>query len=484
MNKKTNKLPMEKILVFTGDQALPTGNFTTSGTALNLASGQAGILSFDPNSTVRPLGQYIVSGDDSNEVQAIKIVQGTPASSNTLTADVWEVGNKSHVETGVIRKGNIRSVAVKKWTPAVYGGAAITAFTTPVNDGEYSAYLKLDSVRYDKSYSTMNDNVIQSSAPVVNFTTAGIAQPLDYVLSNLLYNFNSRSVAVAKNGVKGIQSFVVFGVKAAGGSGQAIGTITPATNITFQTINGVAQVMKSSVELCSTLARLVQDNTQLVAASTIENVDLSTAGTTAKIDALIVIGLPQDPAAIYDNVAEQQVKVLPNFAKSFISGVDPVVTLCNPVEAFNTGRKLKIQESWRALVPVHTMQVQPRGDWFSEGISYVDATKNYTSYAIEYFDTEETLTTSEVDPKLAILLFRSEIPSSFTVTVNNIITRIAASNPPIPTVTSTDAGTGTASAVTVAAIEAVLTAWLEHVRTTGNQFRVLGDATPGGTYLS
>jgi len=483
MNKKTNKLPMEQVLVFTGDQALPTGNFTTAGTALNLASGQPAVLSFDPNSVVRPLGQYLQTGDDSNEVQAIKVVQGTPASANTLTADIWEVGDKSHIETGIIRKNNIYSVAVKKYVPAVYGGAAVTAFTAPVADGEYSMYLKLDSVRYDQSYSTMNDNVIQSSAPVFTTATAP-TNPLDYVLTNILYNFNSRSVAVAKNGVKGIQSFVVLGVKAAGGSGQVIGTITPATNITFQTINGVAQVLKSSVELCSTLARLVQDNVQLTATSTIENVDLSTAGAAAKIDALIFIGLPQAPAAIFDNVEAQQVKVTPNPAKGFIAGVDPVVTIANPVEETGSGRKWKINEDWRARTQKHTMQVQPHGDWFSEGKSYIDATKNYTSYIIDYFDTEETLTNREVDPKKAVLLFRSEIPSSFTVNVNNIITRIAASNTPVPTVTSNDAGTGTASAVTVAAIEAVLSAWLEHARTTGTNFTVTGDAVAGGTYLS
>lgn len=485
MRKKTNKLPMIDILVTTGDQALASGVFTTAGNALNLASGQLGVMSYDPNSSVKAVGAYLASGDDSSEVQAIKVVQGTPASSNTLTADVWGVSNPSHVETGVIRRGNIRSVAVKKYQPAVYGGAAVTNFPTPVNDAEYAMYLELKSTRLDQVYSTMNSDVLQASAPVVNFTTAGITNSLDYVLTNIMANFNNNSVAVYRNGRKGNQPFVVLGVKAAGGSGQVIGTITPATNITFQTINGQAQVLKSSVELCATLARLVQDNAQLIATSTIENVDLSTAGAAAKIDALIFIGLPMGPVAIYDNVEQQQTRVLPNPAKQFIAGVDPTVTIANPSEGTGQGRKWKAEEAWRALVPVFTNQVQPHGDWFSEGISYVDAAKNYTSYIIEYFDTEETLTTSEVDPKLAVLLMRSEIPSTFTVNVNNIITRIAAGNSPVPTVTSNDAGTGTASATMVASVEAILSAWLEHARTTAaNGFKVLGDATAGGTYLS
>jgi len=74
---------------------------------------------------------------------------------------------------------------------------------------------------------------------------------------------------------------------------------------------------------------------------------------------------------------------------------------------------------------------------------------------------------------------------SFTVNVANVATRVAASSTPIPFSTSNDAGTGTASSVTVAAIEAVLTAWLEHARTTGSvNFKVGGDAVAAGTYLS
>lgn len=485
MIKKTNKLPMETVLVATGDRALASGVFTTAGNSVNILDGQVGVMSYDPNSSVKAVGAYLASGDDSNEVQAIKIVQGTPASANTLNADVWEVGDKSHVESGVIRKGNIKSVSVKKWVPGTYGAAAITNFPTPTNDTDYLMFLKLDSARMDKEFSTMNDNVIIGSSAGINYTTAGIANAKDYVLSNVLAKFNSASRAVTKNGLKGRQPFVVFGVKVGGGSGQVIGTITPTTVLTFQTINGVAQTLTSSVQLVSALARLVQDNADLTATSTIENVNLATAGAAAKIDALIIVGLPERPAAIYDNVVESYVRVIPNPAKGFIAGVDPTITLCDPVEPANTGAKWSILDDLRARVQTHTMQVQPFNDWFALGKSYVNPAKNYTSYTIDYFDTESVLTNATVvSPKKVTLLFPAEVPSSFTVTVNNVITRIAAGSTPVPTVTSNDAGTGTASATQVASVEAILTAWLEHARTTGTNFTVTGDAVAGGTYLS
>jgi len=484
--KRTNKLPMEQILVFTGDQALASGNFATTGSNLNLASGQVGVLSMDPNSAVKTYGQYLAAGDDSTEVQAIKIVQGTPASANTQLADVWEVGHKSHIESGIIRRGNIRSVAVKRARFATFGAVAATNFPTPVDLGSYNAFLSLGSVRSEKEYGLTNDNSMYAAVPVVDFVVAGITQPLDYVLQRLMFGFNSQSRAVSTGTRQGNKSFVIFGIKAGGGSGQALGTITPATNITFQTVNGVNQVLRSSVELCQALARLVQDNVALTGTSTIEVVNHLTAGAAATIDALIVVGLPDALGAYYDNIEQRMVKPVLNLGGDFISGVtDPVITEAAPEEGTGHTAKWKIRNDLRNQLNIHTKQFQPCDDWFSMGQTYIDASKAfYTSYIIDYFDTENTLTIEVNSPAKAILLFRAEPQSSFTVTVANIVTRLAASNPPIPFVVSTDAGTGTISATMTASVEAILTAWLEHARTTGTNFQVVGDAIAAGVYLS
>ena len=481
---KTNKLPMIQMLVATGDQILPSGNFIGSSTALNLQNGQLAVMSYDSNSVVRTVGTYLQAGDDSNEVAAIKIVQGTPLSSNVQLAQPWEVSDKAFMETGIIRKNKINSVYVKKAKFATFGAQSVTTFPTPVNNGIYSAYLSLDSVRMEKEFGLTNTNSIYASSPVVADYT-GITSPLDYVLTNLMTEFNSHSKAVTSNTRRGNQSFVVFGVKVGGGSGQALGTITPTTNITFQTTDGIAQVLTSSVELCQSLARLVQDST-LTNTSTIENVDITAAGAAAKIDALIVIGLPHSLAAYYDNVEQRMVTPSINLAGNFISGVsDPVVTRCNAEEGTGHTSKWKLWADKRYQLNVHTKQNTPHGDWFSEGISYIDLAKQfYTSYIIEYFDTEKTITGTIESPKKAVLLFRCEPLSSFTVTVANIVTRIAAGNTPVPFSTSNDAGTGTASSVVVAAVEALLTVWLEHARTTGEGFAVGGDAVAAGTYLS
>ena len=199
---------MIQLLVVTGDQVIPTGKFEGSGTALNLKSGQLGIMSFDPNSSVRPLGEYLQTGDDSSEVQAIKLVQGTPASQNLQLADIWEVGDKSHIESGIIRRNRIRSVYVKKPKFATLGAQVITGFPTVVNNGHYFSYLSLTSTRYEKEYGITNKNSLYASSPVVADYT-GITNTLDYVLTNLLSSFNSQSKAVSTTLRRGNQSFVV-----------------------------------------------------------------------------------------------------------------------------------------------------------------------------------------------------------------------------------------------------------------------------------
>lgn len=484
--KKTNKLPMESILVIKGDQVVVSGLFATATTALNLKSGQLGVLSMDPNSTVRVPGEYLRSGDDSTEVQAIKLVQGTPVSGATQLADIWEVGDKSHVESAVIRKGRVRSVYVKKAKFATYGAQAITGLPTPTNTGSYNAFLTLNSLRYRKEYGITNDNSLYASVPVTDFTTLGIAQPKDFVLQRLAVDFNSQSKLVTTNTRKGNKNFVVLGVKVAGGSGQALGTITPTTTFNFQVVNGVNQSMTSSVELCQTLAQLVVDST-LTTSSTIEVLNAATAGSAATVDALIVVGLPHTLAAYYDGMKEDMVTPAMNLGGDFLStATDPTVVVCNASEGTGHSRKWDLQNRWRNQLNVHTKQVQPQDDWFAEGISYIDLSKQfYTSYIIEHYDVEGTLTGEIQDPLRTTLLFRCEPDSSFTVNVANIATRIGASSTPVPFFTSDDAGTGTVSAVTVAGVEAVLSAWLEHARTTSQiSFPVGGDATPAGTYLS
>lgn len=483
MIKKTNKTATtDVILVATGDKVLPTGALVTTSTAFNLLDGQVGVLSYDSNSTVRPLGNFLVSGDDSSEVAAIKLVQGTPKSNQTQTVSLWEDGDKAKVESCIIRKNHILSVAVKKADFGQWGATSVSGFTTPQDDLVYGAYFNLDSPRIDREY-RMNDKTQYASSKSQDYSVVGIAQPLDYVLQDIAYQFNAQSRLVYHSGqtLRGTREQVVLGVKIAGGAGQALGTITPSTVVNFELRNGVNQTIVFGRDGVAALADLMQKDANLVATSTIEVLDFKTAGTTAKVDALIFLGLPAIPSPAFDDIHQLQTAVDIQLSPTFGTYLKTDVSA---KESVNSGRSWLINWRNRPGTMVHTMQMLPQGDYFLEGKHYINDAKSYTSYAIEFVDVDPTIYGGHTGQKRATMLLPCEVLSSFVANVTNVAARLAANNSAYPMVTSNDAGTGTASANTVAGLEGVLTAWLEHARTTGTGFTVTGDAIAGGVYLS
>lgn len=460
MSKRTNKLSIPVIMNVTGDQALATGTLVGSGSALNVLNGQLGVLSWDYTGT-KPLGTFIASTDDATEVRAIKLITGTPASTNTQLADVWEVGDKGYLESGVIRADKIRSVSIRKARYGRYGGFLATGFDAPSDDVEYKAYVRLLSVRNDRTFGA-NDDVLSVVVPAQDFTALGTVSPKDYVLKNVVTEINNYSKLI-----RGSREVVAFGVKIAGGTGTTIGTIAPGTNVPFQTINGTTYSITADEAFVTALAKLNADSATLTGTSSIVNVNVATAGTVADVDAIIVLGLPAKRAAYYDNIEQTQTNAEITFGGGFadVDSPKPTITKMWAEESINTGVKLRIQSRDRYLLTVHTKQNHPHGEWFAEGKDYINESKLYTTLSIDYYDTENPLTTEVTSPKNVTLLFPCEKLSTFTPTVTNVTTEIAAGNAPITMTTSNDAGTGTASVNTVASVTGILIAWLNSAKT-------------------
>ena len=460
MSKRTNKLSIPVIMNVTGDQALATGTLVGSGSALNVANGQLGVLSWDYTGT-KPLGTFIASTDDATEVRAIKLITGTPASTNTQLADVWEVGDKGYLESGVIRADKIRSVAIRKARYGRYGGFLATGFDAPSDDVEYKAYVRLLSVRNDRTFGA-NDDVLSVVVPAQDFTTLATVSPKDYVLKNVVTEINGYSKLI-----RGSREVVALGIKIAGGTGTTIGTIAPGTNVPFQTISGTTYSITADEAFVTALAKLNADSATLTGTSSIVNVNVATAGTVADVDAIIVLGLPAKRAAYYDNIEQTQTNAEVTFGGGFanVDSPKPTITKMWAEESINTGVKLRIQSRDRYLLTVHTKQNHPHGEWFSEGKDYINESKLYTTLSIDYYDTENPLTTEVTSPKNVTLLFPCEKVSTFTSTVTNVTTEIAAGNAPITMVTSNDAGTGTASVNTSTSVTNILIAWLNSAKT-------------------
>ncbi len=553
--KKTNQVPMEQILVVKGDVASPTGALVNTTTALNIGDGVVGTISWDFGGT-KTIGNFITSSDDSNEVQAIKVVQGTPNSANITAVSPWEVADPGFVESGIIRKDMIRSVASKKARFGKVGAQSFEGFGTFADNTEYKAYLRLLSVRKDRFFGD-NDEVISAIVPATNFTALGTANKTDYVLTNLAAKFNTSSKVLGGNrnfvvllakgtptaataptvptvvltggvvtsltggtggsGYTSAPTVVLTGgspttaavvtaqINAAGaitgytivnggagygtvptasftgGNGTVIGTLAPNASVPVMVYKNTTYNLTVTTPMLIALADLIVKSPALSGTSTIVPIDTSIEGGFAKGDVLIVLGLPHATATAFDDV--EQVMVTPelNLGAGFISaGFTKQVAPAD--EGTGQGRKWQIQWRNRVGLNVHTPQVQPFGDYFSEGYNYINESKMYTSLEIEYYDVENTLTGTPDYAKRLIVLLPAEVASSFTINVNNIVTRLLAGNSPINIINSNDAGTGTASSNSVSSLNAILVAWLEHARTTGNPFQLLGDAV-AGTYV-
>ena len=477
--KKTNKQSMPVIMTITGDRALQTtGSLAGSGSALGIADGNIGLISWDFNGS-EPVGDFMQAGDCTvANVGAIKIVRGTPVSANTTQADVWEVGDKAYLESGIIRPEYVRSVTTKVGRFAQWGASTITGFVAPEDNTEYKAYVRLLSVRNDRTYGD-NDNVLHASVPGVDFTTLGTVDTLDYVLQHLGDQFNRYSKYTNLNNTfrKGNQNILVLGVNSAGASGTVLNAIAEGDTISYVTINGITSSFVADKAFIQALAQACVDASLDWDTATLELIDASTAGAAAKVDTLVAFGLPHKTAAYFDNIEQVQTRVELNLGSGFQTA-STVVTPVNsaPHEGTGQGSKWAIVSADRYLTTVHTKQVKPFGEFFATGKDYINSSKLYTSVIVDYYDTEETLSTTVKSPKTLVLLFPCEASSAFTVDVQSCGDRIVAGNAPITVHTiSNDAGTGTVSSNIPASFEAIFTAWFENARGIFN-FELYGDA--------
>jgi len=484
-SKRTNKRQADlvKILVGSGNTALQsTGTLAATNTTVNIANGKLGMLSWDFNSSAEPLGDWCPNTATASNVTAIKVIQGTPNSTDITQVTPWETSDPAYVESAIINRDKIQGFSASFYNPGRYSLQAFTDFNAFDAETTFGAYAFQYSVRDDRDYSD-NDNVAFES--VVSPTTA--TDMNDWVIKNLAYKLNRRSrlSGVSNSALPhGNKDFIVLAINTDGGDGTVIGDIDCGDSITIQTDGTNDIVFTADKKLISALAQLIVDHAAnadvtdpVTAVSTIEVIDLETAGTvayaasTTATNCLVIIGLSQNTSAYFDNIDQTQVQVDLNLSGGFRvdeTGVDK--TTVAGKEEIGSGRKWGIFDSNSARLQTHTMQNQPHGEFFSEGKTYVDTTKNYNAFIVEFFDNESTLTTDETSFKKLIILLEA---TNTCVDVNAAVTNLGTTDA-IPS-TTTD---GT----TVASLEDILGDWLQGCQAF-NAFPVKGKATSTTYFL-
>lgn len=438
--KRTNKLPMEAILVGYANSAMAkSGALVGAGAAYNINAGQLGVVSWDLDSTAEPLGDYLTGDETPSTVRAIKVVQGTPNSGTLNAVSAFEENDKGLVSSGIIKAEQVRSVSARLPYTGQNGAVVLSSFTAPANETEYRLYVELNSIRDDRDFGG-NDNLIHANLLTPNYTALATTAPLSHALHNLAHDLNVQSRLFGGN-----RNVVVFGVDTGGGTGTAIEAITCGTVINVITLNGVTQGVAADNAIMNTLYEIVAAGGDINGASSIFPIDITTAGAADNIDALIIMSLPHVRGAYFDNIPFVRSNVNVRPAAGFLATTGLYTQLdVNADEGRGQGWRWLIDSDNRNQLNIHTMQNRPFMEEYSKGVSYIDPDALYTSYIVEYYDWEETLTTRSYDPKTLTIL---------------LPTTVACADPDSLTPTAEAATITTAALVTD--IENILTDWLE-----------------------
>ena len=468
--KRTNKMVMENFLVPSGNQALASGELVTAGNAHNIANGQLGVLSWDHQGT-RPLGEFIVAGETVANAKAVKLIQGTGKSNDLRNVDMFELGEKDKVESGIIFGKNVRSVSAAKYDVGNLSARAFHNFNDAESETEYGAYIRLLSQRRDQEYDHAED-VIFVGFETPNYTALSTAEPTDHLLQNFIYNINKRSREVVYgpgSALSGNKPMIALGVNFQGDNGKVVGTTEIGDTIDVQISEGYTTSITVTPAMLAAFAKLVVEG-GIINASTFELIDLSTAGAAAKVDTMIVLGLDESPAGVFDDVVPTRVNAEVNLAKGFLEGADQAPEYkVLPLEAVGSGKELLVRFRDRAGLEVFTKQNQPFGDFFSRGVEYIDENSNYSVGIIEYYDHEQTLTLTEYNPKIAVIPITAQITTA-DLAVSAAVTSLNGGNQAVPT--------SSLQAATITSLNAILGAWL-----LSTDAELNGESTTGAVFV-
>lgn len=451
---RTVQTPQETILVAEGNQALATGAFLAGANALNIASGQYGVLSADQDG-VTAANNFITAGQNTAQVKKVKVVRGTPYSSDLRLPNVFGIGTKAYLDSPVIDPKGIVSVYTTLPEIAQYSMVKHTGLTAPTVSTDYQMTILLESITKDIEWAPQKRLTITGHATTPATAPTNIT---DWLLQHLAVDINQRSILT--NGVG--EQFMVLGLGTAGGT--AIGALTAGTSINVELNGGVQYTYTATTPFIKALQQAVVDGT-LLATDHIMNLNLATAGAGANVTGLLVVALEERPAVIYD----EETRNIVHIKSSGINISNTTTTVTKGKDWVGTGKQWQFRwkkragmkyyfENWYKCDGAGSIETAP---------SYITGTdaQLYTSTIITFNKTEAHTTEFEQTiPHTLVFLLPASIdnPSADVAT---------------PYTVSTDATT------TVTQLNASLGVWLAHAATEWTNHKYLGNATSAAPFV-
>jgi hypothetical protein len=275
----------------------------------------------------------------------------------------------------------------------------------------------LEGVRTDLVFGMNRDNItLVQDTPAATPTNIN-----DYLLQNLALKANRSSnvVGSAAPGVfsAGNRPFFVFGIKVAGGSGTAIGTMTKNTaafNVAKYTTStgSTVQVTYTPTETFINTLHEVLTQDSALSAATIQNLGNVTPGSAATVDGLLIMAFDESQALAFDNIKETKARIYSCGISGGVLGALTYTTeeVSEAFEGRNTGRQLMLAYKDRAALQIFNMQNHVIGsEYFIQVPNYLDESKNYTVTVIEHYGTEDTLNNQSQFAKKTIIALEADI---------------------------------------------------------------------------
>jgi len=472
---KTEVILVAKAGVAVANAANATENlFDPASLVANILDGQLGIVCDTHTSSTRAYNEFIDTADDAVKVDTIRVVQGTPASADISTIAPLPYADKAAVKSYKIQAKNgimyTAKVAKSSSSDAWVIGGSLGAIT-PVSETDYKLHLQFISARNDKYFSVQGNENLSINFTTPDYTTLATTSPLDHLVQNLVYNADLNSYAMRYNMPfvrRGNKNFVAFALKLAGGSGTKIGNIVPGVSFPAITSNGSTVSYIPNGDFVETIKNVIANGSAsgVSANTTIELVDLSTAGAAAKTDAILLVALDHTLAAARDEIVPVKVRLNVGLEYGFQSGVSAAkANLSKPFEGEGKARTWQLYFDNGARLNIFTQQSRMHTEYFLQAPSYIDATKDYTAYIIDSKEEYQVAYShdSEYFHRTIILVPVTEQPEVKTLTVGTKST--GATNATIVlngvsfTVPLTDdtAGTASTTATTIRAFS--FTGW-------------------------
>jgi len=386
-------------------------NLNTSGTALNIADGQLGIINagMDSNNAGVRKGDFLFPGVSAQDVPAIQIVQGTPNSADLTNVSGWETEMPACLKSGIIYRDKVMAFSGRIARSGKYSMTLASNFSAPMDETDYKGYIEIRSRRNKRDFSG-NVQTIPYSVTTPDYTGLGTTSPLDHLLQSMAHQFNlqSKHASVSPSFYSnGSNPYVVFAVNISGGAGTAVGNIAVGDTIPFMQItrNGVTHTSNfiANKALITSLNEALATN--LTAASTIEVIDLATAGDAAKVDALLFVGTDQEVAKAYDDIYSTKVRLDIELGDGFLAGNGYTKEIAaRKHDGYGAGRQWDIRYDVRAFANLHNYQLTGHKDAVIELPNNIDVTKDYFVFILDYYDVEQSTVSYEQDQQKRVVI--------------------------------------------------------------------------------